>query len=110
RAAEPADDALAPARQRDVTRAGVAHDLGLVEGRAQHGGVRDLAAQAAADAALIDVRHGVAAQRIGVRLHRQRRAARKPDAGMVAGADRVVDAVARLGDALAARQFLGFLD
>ena len=95
------------AKQRDHARADsrcstrshsprVAHDLGAVERRAQHRGMRDLAAQAAADAAFDHRRHRIGAQRIGIGLHRQRRAARQPDAGMVAGADLVVDAVARL--------------
>src|SRR6185437_17167283 len=62
----------------------------------------DLAAKAAADAALDDARHGVAAQGIGVGLHGQRRAAGEADAGMIARADLVIDAIARLDHALAA--------
>ncbi len=45
-------------------------DVGTVEGRAEHGGVRDLAAIAAADAGLVDVSHRIVAQRIVERLHR----------------------------------------
>src|SRR6478609_3438123 len=45
-----ADDGAAHALAQAVPAAGVADDLRLVEGRAQHGGMRNLAAQAAADA------------------------------------------------------------
>ena len=71
--------------------------------------MRDFAAQAAADATVDHGRHRIAAQRIGRRLHRQRRAARQPDAGMIAGADLVVDAVARAGDAHPAFELDGVL-
>ena len=87
----------------------VAHDLGAIERRAQHRGMRDLTAQAAADAALHDGCNRIGAQRIGRGLHGERRAARQPDAGMVAGADLVVDAVAGARHALAALEFLGVL-
>src|SRR5258705_12643709 len=50
-----------------------------------------LAAQAAAVAALDHGRCRVAAQRVGIGLDRERGAAGEPDAGMVAGADLVVD-------------------
>src|ERR1019366_8272775 len=106
-AAEPADDFLPQTEQRAVTPIGVANDLGAIKRRAQHGGMRHLAAQPAADAGIDDGRHRIAAQRIGRRLHRQRRAARQTNAGMVAGADFVVDAVARARDALAALELAG---
>ena len=50
----------------------------------------------------LTVRHRIGAQRVAAWLHRQRRAARQPDAGMVAGADLLVDAVLVRTDALAA--------
>src|SRR6185312_16981513 len=56
---------------------------------------RHLTAQATADAAVVHVRHGIAAQRVGAGLHHQRRATGEPDAGVIAGADLVVDAEAR---------------
>ena len=48
--------AIAKAMQQAVPPAGVLHDLGAEERRAQHGGVGDLAAETAADAAIVDVR------------------------------------------------------
>src|SRR5579864_5729846 len=68
-----------------------------------------LAAEAAADAALDHARHGIAAQRVGIGLDGERGAAREPDAGMVAGADFVVDAIARPHHALATLQLLRLL-
>ena len=54
RSAPPSQPMTRGAQRRDepVPPARIADDLGAVERRAQHGGVRDLAAQAAADAAL----------------------------------------------------------
>ena len=69
--------------------------------------MRDFAAQAAADAAFDHGRHRIGAQRIGVGLDGERRAAGQPDAGMVAGADFIVDAKARLHHALAALELVG---
>ncbi len=82
------------ARHEAVPAARIVDDVGAIEGRAQHGGVRHLAAIAAADAALVDRRHRIVAQRIVELLHRQRRAAREAHAGVVAGADILVDAEA----------------
>src|SRR6185295_3390557 len=65
-------------------------------------GISDLAAIAATDTALVDMRHRIVAQRIVERLHRQGWAAGKPHAGMVAGADILVDAEFRLYNPLAA--------
>src|SRR5262245_43078405 len=64
----------------------VLNDLRPVKRRTKHRGMRVLAAQAAADAAVDHGRHRVAAQRIRVVLDRERRAAGEPDARVVAGA------------------------
>src|SRR5258708_15133611 len=69
----------------------------------------DLTAQAAADTALDDAGDGIGAQRIGVGLDGERRAAGEADAGMIARADLVVDAVAHLDHALAARELARIL-
>src|SRR5262249_3734218 len=87
----------------------VADELGAIERWAQHGGVRDLAAHAAADAALDHRRHRIRAQRIGIGLNGQRWAAGEADAGMVAGADFIVDAEARAHHARAALEPFGIL-
>src|SRR6266567_3025820 len=67
------------------------------------------AGDAAGDATLVDRGHRVAAQGVRVRLGGERGTAREADAGMIAGADRVVDAVARLDHPLAARELAGIL-
>ena len=67
----------------------------------------DFAAQPAADAAFDHGRHRIGAQRIGIGLDGQRRTSGQPDAGMIAGANVVVDAVARFHHALAALELLG---
>ena len=103
-AAEDADDAPAQRRHHAVPPGRIADQLGAVERRAQHGGMGDLAAQPAADAAVDHRGDGVAAQRVGIGLDGQRRAAGQADAGMVAGADILVDAVARAHHARAARE------
>jgi hypothetical protein len=69
-----------------------------------------LAAQPAADAAFDHRGDRVAPQRIGIGFHRQRWTARQPDTGMIAGAQLIVDAIARLHHPLAALEFLGVLD
>src|SRR4029077_11019193 len=84
RSTEPRDELVPPG--------GVLNDFGPVKRGAEHGGVRVPAAQAAADAAVDHGGDRVAAQRVGVVLHGQRRAAREPDAGMVAGAGVFIDA------------------
>ena len=61
-------------------------DLGLVKRRTQNFRVANLAAQPAADAAVVDMRDRIDLQRIGIGPDRQRRATREADAGMVAGA------------------------
>ena len=93
--------------QRAVDRARVMDDVGLVERRAQHRGVADLAAHAAAQAVVVDVRHRMVAERVRVGLDGQRRAARQPDAGVIAGTYVVVDAEPSANDALALGQFPG---
>src|SRR5689334_4611306 len=71
-------------RKQFVPPGRVLNDFGAVEGRAQHRGVRVLAAQAAADAAVDHGGDRVAAQRVGVVLDGERRAAREADARVVA--------------------------
>src|ERR1041384_2778837 len=71
----------------------VLHDFGRVERRTEPRGMRVFAAQAAADAAVDHGGHRVAAQGIGVVLDGERRAAREPDARVVAGAGVLVDAI-----------------
>src|SRR3979490_2737504 len=71
----------------------VLDDFRPVEGWAEHGGMRVLAAQAAAHAAVDHRRHRVAPQGIGVVLEGERRAAREPDAGVVPRAGVLIDAV-----------------
>src|SRR6185503_4416944 len=83
--------------------------LGTVERRAEHGRVRDLAAQSAADAAFDHARDRIGAQRIGARLHGERRTAGEADAGVVAGTDLVVDAELGAHDARAGLQLYGIL-
>jgi hypothetical protein len=51
------------------------HDIGAVEGWAQHSRIGDFAAIAATDAALVDAGNRIIAQRIVELLERQRRAA-----------------------------------
>src|SRR5256885_6237933 len=65
-ALEPADHARAHALAEAVPARRVADDLRLVEGGAQHRGMRDIAAVAAAHAALEHGGDRVGAQRIGV--------------------------------------------
>src|SRR5262245_11862201 len=81
----------------------------LRERGAQLRRMRDLTAQTAADAVVVDVRHRIAAQRIRIGLNGQRRTAREPDARVVTGAYLGIDPVARAHHALAggaaARQF-----
>ena len=83
-------------RQPALPPARIVHHVGAVEGRAQHGGVRDLAAIAAADAGLSIAATGSSRSGSSGSLHRQRRAAGQADAGVVAGADVLIDAEARL--------------
>jgi hypothetical protein len=66
-----------------------------------------LAAHAAADAAVLDMRDRILPQWIGIGLDRQRRAARQADAAMVAGAGVRIDAEPFAHDALAVLDRLG---
>src|ERR1700682_3658771 len=84
-----------------IKKTGVLYDFRPVEGRAEHGGMRVLAAQAAAHAAVDHRRYGVAPQGVGVVLDGQRRAARKPDAGVVPRAGVLVHAVLDADDSFA---------
>src|SRR5882762_4091998 len=54
--------------------------------------MRDFAADAATDAAVVDVRHRIAPQRIGIGLDRERGTAGEPNARMVAGTYVGIDA------------------
>jgi hypothetical protein len=63
---QPIDDAAPHLRDRAVQAIRIADDVGAIKRRAEHGGVRDFAAQAAADAALDDGRHRFFPQRIGI--------------------------------------------
>ncbi len=64
-----ADDAAADPRQQTVPACRVRDDVGTIEGRAENRGFGDLAAIAAADAGVVDRRHGVVAQEVGRLLH-----------------------------------------
>src|SRR5208282_525179 len=86
RAAQTGDEAVEPGR--------VVNDVGAVERRAEHSGLRHLAAIAAADAILVDRRHRVVLERIVGMFDGERWTAGQPDAGMIAGANVLVDAEA----------------
>src|SRR6185436_21095574 len=77
----------------------IVNDVRAIERGAEHGGLGDLAAIAAADAGIVDRRNGIVAQGVVQLLHRKRRAAREADASMVAGADVLVDTEALLDGA-----------
>src|SRR5437868_8012851 len=97
RSTEPRDQLVPPRRVLD--------DFGAVERRAEHRGVRVLAAQAATDAAVDDRRHRIGTQRIRVVLDRERRAAGEANAGVIARGGGLVHAVL---DVLVARALLHF--
>src|SRR6185437_5323158 len=105
--AKPADHLLAEAMRKAIAPGRIADDLGTVERRAKHGRMRDLAAESAADARFDDRGHRVGSQRVGGGLHRQRRAARQADAGVVARADVFIHAIAHARDAFAALELFG---
>src|SRR5258708_9603774 len=54
--------------------------------------MRDFAADAATDTAVVDVRHRIAPQRIGIGLDRERGTAGEPNARMISGAYVGIDA------------------
>src|SRR3954452_4783460 len=70
-ALQKADELAARILQETVPVARIVHDIGAVEGWAQHGGIRHLAAIAASDTALVDMRDRIVAQRFVQRLHRE---------------------------------------
>src|SRR5207247_4100986 len=70
-----ADHGGAQRRQQAIEPRRVVDDVGAVERRAQHGGLGNLAAIAAADTGIVDSGDGVVLQRITGVLDRQRRAA-----------------------------------
>src|SRR5271166_647102 len=98
-----ADDSLAPSRESPVPAGGVEDDLGAVERGAEDCGLRDLAAIAATDAGVVDGGDRIVFERIVCVLERQRRAAGKAHASMVAGADLFIDAEALFHHALPVR-------
>src|SRR5256885_4149924 len=75
RSTEPCDELVPPG--------GVLDHFGAIKGRAEHRGMRILAAQAAADAAVDHSRDRIGAQRIRIVLDRQRRATGEADAGVI---------------------------
>src|SRR5712692_10917302 len=76
-----------------VPPGGVLDDFRAIERGAEHGGVRVLAAQPAAHAAVDHGGHRVGAQRVRIVFDGERGAARQADARMVPGAGVLVDAV-----------------
>ena len=66
-ALEEADHRLPDAVPAAILRRRVVDDRGAIEGRAKHGGMAHLAAQAAADARVDHLRDRILPQRIGVR-------------------------------------------
>src|SRR6266436_8520364 len=94
-----ADHPPAESLERSLTPGGVVHHARLVEGRAEDGGVSDLAAEPATDARLVHVRHRVFSERIAAFFQREGRAAVEAHAGLVAGADVGVHAEPRRLDA-----------
>src|SRR3984885_5007551 len=97
---QPADDALAQSGEPPVPAAGIEDDLGAIERRAEHRGLRDLAAIAAADASVVHGGDRIVLERVVGVLQRQRRATREADASVVSRAYRLVDAEALLHHAL----------
>src|SRR5437773_394502 len=81
------DDAAPDTGRQPLDETRVVDEVGAVEGWAEHRRIGDLAAIAAADAAVVDRRHRIVAEGIVELLHRQRRAAGETDAGVIAGAD-----------------------
>src|SRR5215472_14252203 len=72
--------------QEAIPARGVGNQLETIERGAKCRGLRHLAAHAAADAAVVNVRDWIGAQRIGVFPDGERRTAGQADAGVVAGA------------------------
>src|SRR5688572_20707689 len=71
-ALEDADDGGAHACDRAVPAGGIDDDVGAIEGRAEHGCLRNVAAIATADAGIVDRGDRIVLQRIGGLLDRQR--------------------------------------
>src|SRR5688572_4430317 len=80
---EPADHPCPHCGEGALPGARIADHARLVERGAEHGGVRDLAAEAAADAALVDPRDGIVAERVATFAERQRGAPIQAHAGLV---------------------------
>src|SRR5262249_50669315 len=98
---------MANTSENGIEPAWIDDDIGAIERGAEHCRIGNLAAIAAADAGLVDRRHGIVAQRIIELLHAERGASRQSDAGMIAGADILIDAETRLHHALAVMDRLG---
>src|SRR5207253_3326151 len=81
--------------ERALPPVGIVDHARLEEGRAEDRGVRDLAAEPAADTGLVHVRDRILAQGIGIVLEGERGAAVEAHAGLVARAHVRVDAEAR---------------
>ena len=79
----------------------VIDQFGMVERRAENGGMRHFAAYSASHAVMVHRRHGRAPERIGIGPDGERRAAGQPDAGMVARAGVGIHAIVFAGHALA---------
>src|SRR5579875_1395842 len=67
---QPADDTRPHACDESLEPGRIVHDLGAIEGRAQHGRFRHFAAVAAADAGVVDRRHRIVLQWVGRALDR----------------------------------------
>src|SRR5690606_38399896 len=89
--AQPANYALPELPEKPVENARVEHEAGLVERRTKNGFMSDFAAVSAADAAVVDIRHGLRFQGIRIRFDRQGGAAAQAYAGMVTGAGIRID-------------------
>src|SRR5438876_6383884 len=66
------DDGGAHPGESAVPAAGIDDDVGAIEGGAEHGSLRHVAAIAAADAGIVDCRDGIVLERIVRLLDRER--------------------------------------
>src|SRR5262249_26255659 len=108
-ALQPADDLCTHAGKETIPTGRVVDNIGAIKRRTENGGLGALSAIAAADTIIVDRRHRIVLQRIVRVLDRQRRTAGESDAGVIAGADVLVDAEALLDHPLAVLHRLGEL-